>query len=590
MTGSRDTLPAPELPAERRLALVVATTTYADPALSRLRSPARDAVELADTLADPALGGFQVATVADRTVHQVRVALEDFLADRNPADLLLVYLSCHGLLDARGRLHLAASDTLKVRLSATGVGSGWLLEQMEDCRARRQVLVLDCCFSGAFDRGAKSGQGLDLGQQLGAHSRGRVVLTASRASEYSFEGDPVPGSVTGSVFTTVLLDGLRTGRADLNNDGYISVDEAYDYAYAQVRAQGATQTPQRWVYGAEGESIVLARSPAGITVGAASLPESIRSGLDNALPEVREGAVRALERWLYSPDPARMLAARQALHRISDTDVATVAAAARRLLEAQVTPRHASAAPAPRHPRPVVAYPAAEPGPPAQSPEPDAPGVDSQELVAPEGGSAARPAGRLVPLESEPSAFVSSFLFPTERFRGEWARHPIFIAKRAAIGVILALLAFIGTASVPGYVDSSTIEWLPASARYWVAAMILAWTAWSAATWRWHRLVLTNKRIMLVSGLLRRRASMVPLLRVTDMKYTQTPLGRILNYGTFELESAGRFDRMRRLWNVPNPNEIYLRIVEEMYEPAAVEARIGSEYEDNEDDRQPEAN
>jgi hypothetical protein len=64
------------------------------------------------------------------------------------------------------------------------------------------------------------------------------------------------------------------------------------------------------------------------------------------------------------------------------------------------------------------------------------------------------------------------------------------------------------------------------------------------------------------------------------MKYEQSPLGRVLNYGTFRLESAGRIDRMRRLRNVPNPNEIYLRIVEEMYEPAAVEARLGWDYND----------
>jgi hypothetical protein len=131
-----------------------------------------------------------------------------------------------------------------------------------------------------------------------------VVLTASRASEYSFEGKPLADSVVGSVFTTALLEGLRTGQADVNNDGYISVDEAYDYAFAQARAQGAPQTPQRWVYGAEGESIVLARSPAGITVGAAPMPEALRAGLDSPYPEIRIGAVRVLQQWLHGSGPA----------------------------------------------------------------------------------------------------------------------------------------------------------------------------------------------------------------------------------------------------------------------------------------------
>jgi hypothetical protein len=55
----------------------------------------------------------------------------------------------------------------------------------------------------------------------------------------------------------------------------------------------------------------------------------------------------------------------------------------------------------------------------------------------------------------------------------------------------------------------------------------------------------------------------------------QSPLGRMLNYGTFELESAGQEQALRKVDNLPNPNELYLRIVEEMYEPEAVEARLG---------------
>jgi hypothetical protein len=60
-----------------------------------------------------------------------------------------------------------------------------------------------------------------------------------------------------------LTEGLRTGAADVGGDGYVSVDEAYNYAYHYVQASGANQTPQRWLSGSEG-AIVLARSPAGV--------------------------------------------------------------------------------------------------------------------------------------------------------------------------------------------------------------------------------------------------------------------------------------------------------------------------------------
>src|SRR5256885_13778703 len=155
MPGSPGTQPAPELPAGPRSALVVATATYADTSLRELRTPAHDATQLRELLADPHIGGFAVTSVIDGTAQQVRLAVEEFLLERGPEDLLLVYLSCHGLVDLRRRLYFAASDTVKNRLAATGVESQWLLDQLDDCRARRQVVILDCCFSGAFAGGNK---------------------------------------------------------------------------------------------------------------------------------------------------------------------------------------------------------------------------------------------------------------------------------------------------------------------------------------------------------------------------------------------------------------------------------------------------
>ncbi len=263
MSGSPETATAPpEDPGGRRVALVVAVTDYVDASLRRLRAPAGDAADLRDLLADPEIGGFTVTSVVNEKAQQIRLAIEDFLAERSPDDVLLVYLSCHGLVDLRRRLYFAARDTIKNRLAASGVEAHWLLEQLEDCRARRQVVILDCCFSGAFAQGAKGDDDLGIGERLVGEGRGRVVLTASRGTEYSFEGEPVHGedAARGSVFTGALVDGIRSGAADADQDGYISVDDAYTYAFDKVRESGTHQTPQRWLYGAEG-SILLAHTP-----------------------------------------------------------------------------------------------------------------------------------------------------------------------------------------------------------------------------------------------------------------------------------------------------------------------------------------
>jgi DNA-binding beta-propeller fold protein YncE len=351
--------PAADPLAGPRLALVVATGMYADTGLRRLRAPARDAVDLALALANPDIGGFAVTTVIDKPAQQIRLAVEDFLDGRGTGDLLLVYLSCHGLLDARRRLYFAATDTRKDRLAATGVEAAWVLDQLEHCRARRQVLILDSCFSGAFAHGAKGDAELGLRDRFLGQGRGRVVLTASTATEYSFEGDPTDAAVTaGSVFTAALVQGLHTGAADTDHDGLISVDEAYAYVFDQVQAAGAAQTPQRWLYGAEG-TILLARSPAGPVVAPAPLPESLlpeslRAGLDSPHPGIRIGAVTELGEWLSGGDPARAAAARQHLQDIAASDIPRVAGAARALLDvATVTGSPALAVPPPAPPAPV---------------------------------------------------------------------------------------------------------------------------------------------------------------------------------------------------------------------------------------------
>ena len=57
---------------------------------------------------------------------------------------------------------------------------------------------------------------------------------------------------------------IRSGAADTDTDGYISLDDARAYAYAfdHIRAIDAQQTPQRCPFGPEG-TILLARNPAG---------------------------------------------------------------------------------------------------------------------------------------------------------------------------------------------------------------------------------------------------------------------------------------------------------------------------------------
>ena len=181
---------------------------------------------------------------------------------------------------------------------------------------------------------------------------------------------------------------------------------------------------------------------------------------------------------------------------------------------------------------------------------------------------------RVLPLEDEPTALVARYLFPTERYRGEWKRHKIYLATPILIGLATFVLGYLS-----GFLAGQQIAGLTLiAALLWLGVMV--YVAWKIADWFFDRFILTNKRVMVVNGIITRRVAMMPLARVTDMKYEQSPLGRTLNYGTFVLESAGQDQALREVKYLPNPNELYLRVVEEMYEPQAVEARLGKEADE----------
>ncbi|MGW2718979.1 caspase, EACC1-associated type [Streptomyces sp. NPDC001492] len=229
----------------RRDALLIATGAYDDRTLSTLRSPGQDCASLAGVLADPGIGGFRTEQLKDAQAHQVMRAVERFFMDRSRDDLLLLHISCHGIKDDDGHLYFAARDTDRDLPASTAVPAAFLRDRMERCRARTVVVLLDCCYSGAFLPGAKGDDQVHVRDELGGH--GRAVLTATNRTEYAWEGAHVESKVPQpSRFTGALIEGLSTGAADLNGDGRITVTELYDYVYESLHRAGVKQRPRMW--------------------------------------------------------------------------------------------------------------------------------------------------------------------------------------------------------------------------------------------------------------------------------------------------------------------------------------------------------
>lgn len=263
----------------RRLALLVATYLYQDAGLRQLTTPGHDVKALAEALRDPEIAGFDVTVLVNEPHHVVGEAIGEFYGNPRRDDLTLLYFTGHGLKDDQGRLYLAMTNTKRERLLFTGLSAQQIDDAIESCWSRQKVLVLDCCYSGAFPAGriAKADPQVHTLERF--QGKGRVVLTASDATQYSFEGNQIIGQGTRSVFTQFLVEGLTTGEADLDSDGDISLDELYTYVYDRVIEEMPQQRPKKQE-NVEGR-IVIARNIHW------SLSDNVRKAIESPLAQDR---------------------------------------------------------------------------------------------------------------------------------------------------------------------------------------------------------------------------------------------------------------------------------------------------------------
>jgi hypothetical protein len=322
----------------RRKALIVANDQYEHDGLRHLLSPGADAEALGRVLGDTQIGGFEVRVVRNEPAHVIGTYIEDMFSDSRPDDVLLLHFSCHGLKNESGELFFAARNTRPNRLGSTAVSADFVQRCMRASRSRSIVLLLDCCYGGAFSQGVRvraSGDANVLdsfpGGELGG-GRGRAVITASSAMEYAFEGDQLADDTARppSVFTSTLVEGMATGEADRDEDGWISLNELYDYVFDRVREKNPNQTPSRDVE-MQGE-LYLARSRRR-RVRPQPIPPDLRAAMTHENMFSRLGAVTELRSRLTSEALPVAAGACEALREIAGTDIRYVADAATAALE-----------------------------------------------------------------------------------------------------------------------------------------------------------------------------------------------------------------------------------------------------------------
>ncbi|MEH1789275.1 MAG: SUMF1/EgtB/PvdO family nonheme iron enzyme [Nostoc sp.] len=244
-----------------KVALLIGVSEY-EPGLSPLPNAVNDVEAMQRVLVNPEMGGFAEADVKvlkNPQRQEMENAIYELYANCQKDDLVLFYFSGHGVTVESGDFYFSTSITRKNQgklIPTSAVAATNVHSWMNQSKSKRLVVILDCCFSGAFAKGltVKDGGTVDLQQHLGGE--GRAILTASTSTQYAFESD----GLELSVYTHYLVEGIEKGAADIDGDGLIAVDELHRYAKSKVQEASPAMTPEFYPF-KDGYRIFLAKSP-----------------------------------------------------------------------------------------------------------------------------------------------------------------------------------------------------------------------------------------------------------------------------------------------------------------------------------------
>jgi tetratricopeptide (TPR) repeat protein len=219
-------------------ALLIGVNNYGE-GFDSLQAPHKDVMALANVLKQPEIGAFDlVQPLLDPTPQDMEGAIRDFCKTSSKDDLVLIYFSGHGVIDdfTGDQFFLgtksAAYDANRKLYKTTVVSTDLIYELIDLCPCQQQIIILDCCHGGAFGDSLISKDNIKKTLEKGG-KRERVILASCTPIQNSYEQ---PDREL-SLYTHHLVAGLKTGAADFDRDGQITVEDLHQYVQNQLRAE-----------------------------------------------------------------------------------------------------------------------------------------------------------------------------------------------------------------------------------------------------------------------------------------------------------------------------------------------------------------
>jgi Bacterial PH domain len=155
------------------------------------------------------------------------------------------------------------------------------------------------------------------------------------------------------------------------------------------------------------------------------------------------------------------------------------------------------------------------------------------------------------PNERARPASIDKYLLPDETLAISVRRHPSMLipAAATAVGGLLAAGAISAIILSDGYL--LLIIW-------GLVAFLWVQSTWVSLNWSTEYLVVTQIRLLRISGVLSRTIIATPLAAIHDLSFHRSFSGRLFGYGTFIIEPAA--EGLSVIDYVPYPEQLYLEL------------------------------
>ncbi|MGC9537617.1 caspase, EACC1-associated type [Streptomyces sp. UG1] len=241
MTEAPTSAPAPALPDPgASAAVLIGVSAYQH--MSRLPTVANNLTRLREVLTDREIWGLPAERchVVTDPVSSKALIGPVITAAKQARDLLIVYYAGHGFVDHHGAFHLTVVDSEDGE-QHTAVPYDWLRDALlKHDRARRRVIILDCCYSGRA-LGGMAERVTPLRTAAGV--KGSYVLTSAAENVKAL----APAKEECTAFSGELVRVLRYGVPAEGGgvpEAYLSLDTIYDEVRNSLQEKGRP-TPQQ---------------------------------------------------------------------------------------------------------------------------------------------------------------------------------------------------------------------------------------------------------------------------------------------------------------------------------------------------------